>query len=653
MDSLAQQHGNAFADFAASQSETLSISLTIFFEFVEEDIKELIDNFPDREITVLTDPDYARSYVLRWGLKHADEISEEDVQLISEEFCDLVGKFRNMWNAEKAFHSTITAEASGDNGSRGSDSLDSQTPMRRVCQRFTEYLSSDMVYPPSTFSISELISFMISGKYLDDTFDAIRTKDGRKLLQLTLQDIPRGDAGRLPASIVLAEDALRELLKDFHDEVDIAEDISHAHQQRFRSTERDEDTDEEEEEETDEAYTSTCDYLASCVHFAPQPRFVRRFDFEDFLSDNRYFLREKAHAIRDNDSVEFARIMSLWIQEQDHALDRLVPLSNLEADCKVLLDDFEKFTNSTDDTYTLPSSADNIGLDRFFTEIGGSKGSTGGGGNYYSNYHEVDLQKYRNNHPELADVEPRVSQNVDFYRGACEHPYYRCYIDDFHDVETYRDIAAAATTTGSTWFGNYSRLEAEHSFIQHLFPIQEGQGLSGCSQRLQKHEIETMKADPAIQERLLRSTETMLDFYGIRFERVSENGFKLSRCVETCQEQFRDLNIYSHNYLRITRMCKCLGDLGFDNLQCDIVNFFIRECFEFQNIPPLEESDDCEPPICYLVNLRSSLEKYWVGTIRNDGTRRSFEERIAQAKERIQAAAKKANEDSKSTISAA
>ena len=35
------------------------------------------------------------------------------------------------------------------------------------------------------------------------------------------------------------------------------------------------------------------------------------------------------------------------------------------------------------------------------------------------------------------------------------------------------------------------------------------------SQKLQKHEIEGIKADPECLERILKSYELMLDFYGI------------------------------------------------------------------------------------------------------------------------------------------
>jgi Opioid growth factor receptor (OGFr) conserved region len=46
------------------------------------------------------------------------------------------------------------------------------------------------------------------------------------------------------------------------------------------------------------------------------------------------------------------------------------------------------------------------------------------------------------------------------------------------------------------------------------FPIRE-KGVNYDSQRLQKHEIESMKADSIILERVIKSYQLMLDFYGM------------------------------------------------------------------------------------------------------------------------------------------
>jgi Opioid growth factor receptor (OGFr) conserved region len=46
------------------------------------------------------------------------------------------------------------------------------------------------------------------------------------------------------------------------------------------------------------------------------------------------------------------------------------------------------------------------------------------------------------------------------------------------------------------------------------FPIRE-YGMNYDSQPLQTHEIESMKADPTILERVIKSYQLMLDFYGM------------------------------------------------------------------------------------------------------------------------------------------
>lgn len=48
------------------------------------------------------------------------------------------------------------------------------------------------------------------------------------------------------------------------------------------------------------------------------------------------------------------------------------------------------------------------------------------------------------------------------------------------------------------------------------------------SQPLQLHEIQTMKADPVIIERIIRSYELMLDFYGMQLESAESGLLKRS-----------------------------------------------------------------------------------------------------------------------------
>jgi hypothetical protein len=46
------------------------------------------------------------------------------------------------------------------------------------------------------------------------------------------------------------------------------------------------------------------------------------------------------------------------------------------------------------------------------------------------------------------------------------------------------------------------------------------------------------------------------------------------------KERFRNLNTSGHNYLRITRILKCLGELGFEHLKFGFCEFVLNEvCF--------------------------------------------------------------------------
>lgn len=53
--------------------------------------------------------------------------------------------------------------------------------------------------------------------------------------------------------------------------------------------------------------------------------------------------------------------------------------------------------------------------------------------------------------------------------------------------------------------------------IRRSFPIQE-YGMNYESQPLQRHEIEAMKADKEILDRVVQSYRVMLDFYGMQLK---------------------------------------------------------------------------------------------------------------------------------------
>ncbi|WWC58088.1 uncharacterized protein I303_100623 [Kwoniella dejecticola CBS 10117] len=107
------------------------------------------------------------------------------------------------------------------------------------------------------------------------------------------------------------------------------------------------------------------------------------------------------------------------------------------------------------------------------------------------------------------------------------------------------------------WMKAYERdfqeLEMNHGFVQWFFPIRE-RGVNPLARPLETHEIEEMKDESVILDRLMRSFKMMLLFYGIEFK---EGVLTLS---PDHRERLCNLQNHSHNLLRITRILKHLSE---------------------------------------------------------------------------------------------
>ena len=160
------------------------------------------------------------------------------------------------------------------------------------------------------------------------------------------------------------------------------------------------------------------------------------------------------------------------------------------------------------------------------------------------------------------------------------------------------------------WFGDYQRLEMHHGFIQWLFPIRE-QGMNFHAQELQLHEAESIKSDPAVHERVKTSFKLMLDFYGMRLK--NEKTGEIER-IEKYRSRFHNLNTSMHNYLRITRILKSLGELGYEHYKAPWVQFILREALEERT----------------LKNCLDSCLDYWINTIKDEAERKKLNEYAEQ-----------------------
>ncbi|CAG5130729.1 unnamed protein product [Candidula unifasciata] len=191
-----------------------------------------------------------------------------------------------------------------------------------------------------------------------------------------------------------------------------------------------------------------------------------------------------------------------------------------------------------------------------------------------------DTESYRNGYPGKED-NPHLNDNLRFYRGEIMSVPRGAYIDDIHE----------------NWWGDYKLLESHHGYIQWLFPIRES-GMNSKAQPLQLHEAKAIKADKQAKKRVLMSYRLMLDFYGMELTDDQTGKLKRSQNWRKCYD---NLNRSPHNYLRITRILKCLGELGYEHLKKGLLQFVLEEALIHQTLGP----------------TLASCRDYWIGTIKD------------------------------------
>ncbi|KAF9267319.1 hypothetical protein L218DRAFT_894462 [Marasmius fiardii PR-910] len=208
-----------------------------------------------------------------------------------------------------------------------------------------------------------------------------------------------------------------------------------------------------------------------------------------------------------------------------------------------------------------------------------------------------DVQEFLDGYPDVAD-DRNLTANLKFYTNErrCRPDNLR--IDELHEQ----------------WWGDYDVLEYNHGFIQWLFPIRE-HGMNFQSQPLQLHERETMKADVDVISRLKRSYELMLDFYGMKL--ISNETGQISRSTEF-KVRYKNLARSSHNNLRISRILKCLSELGLERFNAGFLLHVLNEQSEHR--------------VLDTGAIRSSMDRWWANCIRDDDERRWIAEVIQKAR---------------------
>lgn len=105
------------------------------------------------------------------------------------------------------------------------------------------------------------------------------------------------------------------------------------------------------------------------------------------------------------------------------------------------------------------------------------------------------------------------------------------------------------------WSWDHRRLEMVHDYIQWLFPLPEASRFNPDAPLLSAADAAAFRGDPLLQDRVRKSLDVMLDFFGL-----VRNGAAVARGPGFAKAHW--LEPLNHNHLRLTRILLFLGHAG-------------------------------------------------------------------------------------------
>jgi hypothetical protein len=111
------------------------------------------------------------------------------------------------------------------------------------------------------------------------------------------------------------------------------------------------------------------------------------------------------------------------------------------------------------------------------------------------------------------------------------------------------------------WSFSFAELESVHDFIQWLFPTVQPSAFNPSAPVLDERSIAELRATADLADRVRRSLDVMLAFYGL--ERSWDDGIVAIRPASTIDDRGpRWWGAGNHNHLRLTRIIDSLRLLG-------------------------------------------------------------------------------------------
>jgi hypothetical protein len=108
------------------------------------------------------------------------------------------------------------------------------------------------------------------------------------------------------------------------------------------------------------------------------------------------------------------------------------------------------------------------------------------------------------------------------------------------------------------WAWDFEDLECQHDYIQWLFPLPERSSFNPDAPVVDEEVIQAFHANVRLRHNLLHSFTLMLKFYGLQGDSDNEGQFVITKSEDYPVRKKEWLCPLDHNYLRITRILKCL-----------------------------------------------------------------------------------------------
>ncbi len=118
---------------------------------------------------------------------------------------------------------------------------------------------------------------------------------------------------------------------------------------------------------------------------------------------------------------------------------------------------------------------------------------------------------------------------------------------------------AAGRRLADVWAMSDGDLERHHDFIQWMFPLDEPSSAVPDSPVLTAEDFLVIGREAVIRANIRRSLDRMLGFYGFQWDSERQ---RLQLGSHFPQQAANWLSTGNHNFLRITRILKCLILMG-------------------------------------------------------------------------------------------